>query len=46
VSRYVPATQTLAQQQATVSRLSTVNNKWHAKVMKAYQSFGVEGTAR
>jgi len=45
VRQFVKRAQTLKQQQDNVSRISAVNQKWHAKVVKAYQSFGVEGTA-
>jgi hypothetical protein len=45
VRKFVTGTQTLKQQQETVNRLGAFNQKWHAKVVKAYQSFGVEGTA-
>ena len=45
VRKFVKGTQTLKAQQETFNRLSDFNQKWHAKVVKAYQSFGVEGTA-
>ena len=40
-----PLPQSMKQQQDTIDALSAVNKKWHAKVVKAYQSFGVEGSA-
>ena len=45
VRSIVPLPQTMKQQQKALDRLSAVNEAWHAKVVKAYQSFGVEGSA-
>ena len=46
VRSIVKEPQTLKQQQDAIDRIDGVNEKWHAKVVRAYQSFGVEGTAR
>lgn len=45
VRQFVEGDQPLAKQQKALDTLSAVNKAWHAKVVKAYQSFGVEGTA-
>jgi hypothetical protein len=46
VRQYVPLPQTIKQQQDGLDRVDRVNNTWHPRVLAAYQSFGVEGTAR
>jgi hypothetical protein len=46
VRQYVPLPQTVGQQQRGLDRVDSVNEAWHARVLAAYQAFGVEGTAR
>jgi hypothetical protein len=45
VRTIAPLPQSIKVQQDTTDKLSAINEKWHAKVVKAYQSFGVEGSA-
>lgn len=45
VRRFVQGDQPMAKQQKALDTISAVNKAWHARVVKAYQSFGVEGTA-
>lgn len=46
VRRYRSLPQSPKQQQAGLDRVDRVNDRWHAQVLTAYQSFGVEGQAR
>lgn len=46
VSQYRALPQAMNQQQRGLDRVDAVNEAWHARVLAAYQSFGVEGTAR
>lgn len=46
VRQYRKLPQPMKQQQNTIDRVDGVNRSWHARVVSAYQSFGVEGTAR
>jgi hypothetical protein len=46
VRQYVALPQARKQQQAGLDRVGSVNETWHARVLAAYQSFGVEGVAR
>lgn len=46
VRQYVALPQTMKQQQNGLDRVGRVNDAWHPRVLAAYQSFGVEGTAR
>ena len=46
VGTYLPVPQSIKQQRAALDRVAGVNNRWHTKVVRAYQNFGVEGTAR
>jgi hypothetical protein len=46
VRQYRPLPQTIKQQQDGLDRVDRVNDTWHARVLDAYQSFGVEGDAR
>lgn len=46
VRQYVALPQAMKQQQAGLDRVGRVNDRWHPRVLAAYQSFGVEGTAR
>lgn len=45
VRQFAPVPQTNAQQQRATNRVGNVNNRWHERVVKAYESFG-QGTAR
>lgn len=46
VRQYVRLPQAMAQQQRGLDRVGRVNEAWHARVLAAYQAFGVEGSAR
>jgi hypothetical protein len=46
VGAYRPLPQSVTQQRKALDRVAGVNDRWHAKVVKAYQNFGVEDTAR
>jgi len=46
VRQYRALPQATKQQQRALDRVDAVNAAWHARVLSAYQSFGVEGTAR
>jgi hypothetical protein len=46
VGAYRPLPQSAKQRQAALDQVASVNDRWHAQVVKAYQNFGVEGTAR
>lgn len=45
VMRWIDASASITQQQNTASRLGSVNGKWHAAAVKAYENFG-QGSAR
>lgn len=46
VQQFKALPQAMKQQQAGLDRVDRVNSTWHAAVLKAYQSFGVDGQAR
>lgn len=46
VRQYRALPQAMKQQQRGLDRVDAVNASWHARVLAAYQAFGVEGTAR
>lgn len=45
VRQFAPMPQTNDQQQRATDRVGNVNNRWHERVVKAYESFG-QGTAQ